>query len=60
MQHSYSAAPLLDFCKIYDTILEIKHAFAYSGLRDHYSDLFTHTTALNFENSIIKLPKQCH
>ena len=34
-----------------------QHAWVTSGLHDHYSELFTCTTALKFANTTIKAPK---
>ena len=33
-----------------------QHAFASSGLRDHYSELFTQMAALKFKNTVTKPP----
>ena len=33
-----------------------QHAREFSSLRDHYSELFTRMTALNFENAVTQPP----
>ena len=33
-----------------------QHACAYSGLHDHYSELFTRMAALKFENAVTQPP----
>ena len=35
-----------------------QHARASSGLRDHYSELFTWMAALKFENTVTQPPQQ--
>ena len=37
-----------------------QHAHASSGLRNHYSDLFTRMAALKFKNAVTKPPYQYH